>query len=578
MSSRRRERAAGDDHAQGHARMSASTPPTPSSTRHVLAATTLLALWCTAPAAPVQVLTNEVQLRCDQPRALRLECDYRLLSGAGTLFDVATAAGVTTLQVQARIGDLELPSPTLEPRDADALIAVLMLVDTSDPRRSAAVARAGEHVRAIVDAGTAGYRFGLAGFDSELRVVAPLGASAEEVHGAAALLQARGKTTELYRNALAAVRLLADFPAARRALVVFSDGLAEDRAYYHEDVVRAAVDSGVVISGIGYPRSVDLSVELQTLRRLADETGGSFVAGNPSDYGLPAEFATTVLAGLGTGGRLTVALDNANAAGLSGLSTVRMEWGSSPGGYVTEIPVTLPPPTAPEPVIKVIEVEVPKVVEVPVRADPPAADASAEAPQPAGAFSALTGWYGPAMLAAGVLAVTLLLGINWRLRRRLAEAQRDLAPMDDAAASPPAASPPADARLGFIELEDDPGQGHAVGGSPFRIGRQSDNDLVLRDPSISRHHAEIRRRPGGSYTVVDLESMNGVVVNGRKKGSSRLADGDLLELGDVAMRFRLRRADDFPVGETVVLRAVVPEPPLSQHNDEEDADDARKLR
>jgi hypothetical protein len=72
--------------------------------------------------------------------------------------------------------------------------------------------------------------------------------------------------------------------------------------------------------------------------------------------------------------------------------------------------------------------------------------------------------------------------------------------------------------------------------------------------------------------------MNGVVVNGRKKGSSRLADGDLLELGDVAMRFRLRRADDFPVGETVVLRAVVPEPPLSQHNDEEDADDARKLR
>jgi pSer/pThr/pTyr-binding forkhead associated (FHA) protein len=43
-----------------------------------------------------------------------------------------------------------------------------------------------------------------------------------------------------------------------------------------------------------------------------------------------------------------------------------------------------------------------------------------------------------------------------------------------------------------------------------------DNDLVVDDTSVSRHHAEIRRRRDGSFEVLDLNSMNGVFVNGKK--------------------------------------------------------------
>jgi pSer/pThr/pTyr-binding forkhead associated (FHA) protein len=70
-----------------------------------------------------------------------------------------------------------------------------------------------------------------------------------------------------------------------------------------------------------------------------------------------------------------------------------------------------------------------------------------------------------------------------------------------------------------------------------RIGRQRDNDLVLEDPSVSRHHAEIHRGGDGSLTLVDLDSLNGVFVNERQIKSAALSDGDSVEVGDVRLLF-----------------------------------------
>ena len=49
--------------------------------------------------------------------------------------------------------------------------------------------------------------------------------------------------------------------------------------------------------------------------------------------------------------------------------------------------------------------------------------------------------------------------------------------------------------------------------SVFRIGRDSSNQLQLRDSEVSRHHAEIRLADG-DVTVHDLGSSNGTFVNG----------------------------------------------------------------
>jgi pSer/pThr/pTyr-binding forkhead associated (FHA) protein len=69
------------------------------------------------------------------------------------------------------------------------------------------------------------------------------------------------------------------------------------------------------------------------------------------------------------------------------------------------------------------------------------------------------------------------------------------------------------------------------------IGRSRDADCVLRDPNVSRHHAELRRSPQGEWTIADLGSTNGVKVNGRRVGSTRLSSGDQVTLGTTTFRF-----------------------------------------
>jgi len=65
---------------------------------------------------------------------------------------------------------------------------------------------------------------------------------------------------------------------------------------------------------------------------------------------------------------------------------------------------------------------------------------------------------------------------------------------------------------------------------PFRIGRQGDNDLVLRDSRASREHARIVRK-GGEYTIEDAGSTHGVYVNGKRVEAHALRNSDRIEFG-----------------------------------------------
>jgi hypothetical protein len=78
---------------------------------------------------------------------------------------------------------------------------------------------------------------------------------------------------------------------------------------------------------------------------------------------------------------------------------------------------------------------------------------------------------------------------------------------------------------------------YVLDGERSTIGRSRDADCVLRDPNISRHHAELRRSASGEWTIADLGSTNGVKVNGRRVGSTRLKSGDQVTLGTTTFRF-----------------------------------------
>lgn len=71
------------------------------------------------------------------------------------------------------------------------------------------------------------------------------------------------------------------------------------------------------------------------------------------------------------------------------------------------------------------------------------------------------------------------------------------------------------------------------------IGRSRECDVVIEDAGISRRHAEIRPGPAG-WTVADLGSTNGVLVNGQPVDVARaLAPGDRVELGSTELVFEL---------------------------------------
>ncbi len=69
------------------------------------------------------------------------------------------------------------------------------------------------------------------------------------------------------------------------------------------------------------------------------------------------------------------------------------------------------------------------------------------------------------------------------------------------------------------------------------IGRGEDCDLPVNDTSVSRVHAEIHAIDGGQWEVVDRDSSNGVRVNGVELKRAILDAGDVVELGDVQLKF-----------------------------------------
>ena len=124
----------------------------------------------------------------------------------------------------------------------------------------------------------------------------------------------------------------------------------------------------------------------------------------------------------------------------------------------------------------------------------------------------------------------------------------------DAAASPPAAQPAREAEeQGAALLPDgaarlliyqiDGREVVHVLARKTSIGRTPDNDLQIDAKFVSRHHAVVLAGP--SQTIVeDLNSTNGVQVNGRRVTRQVLQDGDTLAIGRQQYRFAVRKSQD----------------------------------
>lgn len=419
------------------------------------------------------------------------------IDGAGVRA-VADQIGVSVLQVDlwpnadgglgeiaVQVDGIDLPRPTVAPFPAEGQTgAVLVMVDTSDPKRKRVVGRNIEHIKRLIEGGPAHVRFGLARFDTDFEILAPLGSDAATLVAAVDGIGARGATTELFRHTLSGISAVAAERADRKAIVLLSDGRSEDTAYESDDVVAAARAAGVVIYSLGYATTVTGTLELQSLVRMSSETGGLYFPADKA-LNLPDDFVERIVNAFDTGGRALIDLLPAVTQQLEGERDVILTIAGAGAPVTLKATVVLP-------------------------------DVS---------FMARNRPYFLAILAL-ILLVAAAIAIRTYLRaRRLREERR----LETERAIP----------FAFLEFLDDSEMRFPVGSAPVRVGRGEDNDIQLNNTSVSAHHAEIQRRRDGSFMVTDLGSLNGVSVNDKMQHVGKLADGDVIELGEIRVRFAL---------------------------------------
>ncbi len=361
--------------------------------------------------------------------------------------------------------------------------ALLMLVDVSDAKRKKAVAGAAALIGRVLEEKRPHQRIAIAQFDGSLQLLADFNVDAAAQKAALKGMGPKGQATELYKSSLEAIAILKKSGATRRALVIFSDGKAEDTGYGHDDVIREARAAEVMIFTVGYPEAPSETPSLQTLERLSKDSGGQHRVAATADKSVPNDTTDQILGFAEHGGVVTFAHDSR-----IGRQSVVLSIKLSDGELVS----------------------LTSAMDIP--------DNRGRQQKIIDHLKAFAAFYAGAV---GLL-FAVLGGLLWLRKRRRARSPK--VPI-------------------YAVLEELSGQGikHRLRKQASRLGRAVDNDVCLQNNSVSSYHAEINVRRDGSLVLIDLGSSNGTYVNGKKIGSETIGFGALIELGEV--RLRVQRPD-----------------------------------
>src|SRR3954449_4143282 len=127
------------------------------------------------------------------------------------------------------------------------------------------------------------------------------------------------------------------------------------------------------------------------------------------------------------------------------------------------------------------------------------------------------------------------------------------------------------AKLFFVGLDGTEKSYRLQTHRPFTVGRDPSNDIILRDPKVSRHHGEIVFERG-FFVLHDLASANGTYVNGKRVRVAPLTHGAKLRMGNSYGRFseELPTEADAPgaevSGDNAVTQAPVESFPTAAHD------------
>ncbi|MDO5701031.1 MAG: DUF3662 and FHA domain-containing protein [Bowdeniella nasicola] len=123
--------------------------------------------------------------------------------------------------------------------------------------------------------------------------------------------------------------------------------------------------------------------------------------------------------------------------------------------------------------------------------------------------------------------------VSFDLDGELATGQYTIESTTKRGAVAPATGPSSDARYPLLDID---GRRYLLTGPVTVIGRGSEADIIVDDSGVSRQHLELRVTPRG-VIATDLDSTNGLYVEGHKVPAATLVDGNTLTIGRTRILF-----------------------------------------
>lgn len=502
------------------------------------------------------------------------------------------------LQVQFRlVEDTVSPSPGVQANatGADALIttswrplgadipatAWLIIIDNSDPRRAATIAENARVVSEFIGKLPQRDAFTVHTLARELVLVAPFGTTSEEAISRVANVRPGGTealVTLIHQSVREGLRLLDERDEPRKAVLLLTDGIDETAGgpdaieAERQRLIEAANERGVAIHTICYAERASLMTYFGPFREISADTGGIHIPAEPADRGAtsrqipPGSLDRIVRAMQGTG---TVVLNLAALKEIEPVPEVVVEVMTESGRPARinipseQVAAALAGPqpddlSVDEPAEDASPVDEPPAdepAEEDLATDDPPEEDHPEVIEETTSIPFLLWVLLGLFILFGVIAIIKIRANNQRREAealaaeeaaRVAAAREEEARIaeetriaEDARRAAEQANKAEDKPLAWLEMCDAQQTRHPIRIPNLKVGRGQHNDFVLRNDSVSGNHCVINRTRDGEWTVTDLNSGNGVILNGNQVQQASLRHGDTIELGDLKMRFLL---------------------------------------
>jgi FHA domain/von Willebrand factor type A domain len=447
----------------------------------------------------------EKELVCNEDLS-RISCELR------------SSEPFTVDKVSVKSNNKEVNDVTfLKFSDLKSPAVLTFLLDLNTKQDPVLFARQKKLISTVVTSNIQNVKFEVVGFSNSASILAPAGTAPGTIKLALGGLLQNGKTTEILKAASQFIDQMKDREGSRKVAVILSDGSSDDKAYSAQEVsAKLKAAQYTVYSVIPSHAKSDIQAA-QILQRISDETHGKLLS-NGDDRDTDNS-ALSISALMSNGGMLffdKVGQDFTINVNFSGAAPEVFHYKSPTDKNLVDLSVGKGSPQ--DPTNK-------------------AEDATA-----IGKYEqAFLDWfnlndtnriigYGSGVLLLLILFVIVARFTKANNKRTTVPSVEPALPPDNNFVRP---------ILAWFEVLDGKNSQETINSASTTIGRQKDNDIVFLNTSVHRHHAVLTQDPNGHFVITDLGGENGTLVNSVRKDNSILNDGDIVELGEVRMRFRI---------------------------------------